>query len=329
MAVAGQTKKVLATKPRPGSLLDLILAYKTSPEFGQLAPRTKQDYNRVFDWIGKEAAECTAVIEITTPDIMKLRDKCVTERGIRLGNYVVQVLSLLFKWAKPRGWREDNPAAGAPLIRSRPKTMANRAWSWHEVKTVMEAASPPVRLMIALGLFAGMRQGDAVQVRWSAIRGKRLVWTANKNQAEQNIKIIDPLAQELKTAPHTADTIAVTSRGTPWTQNGFRASFFKFIRKLVNAKKINSGLTYHGLRVTAASRIRDMGGSENMVMGILGDKSKSMAQHYSRDADKRTETDKGFALLEAALEQVQNTKRENAPKKRENAHKLKNINTSN
>ncbi|MBL4616953.1 MAG: hypothetical protein JKY46_04605 [Robiginitomaculum sp.] len=46
-------------------------------------------------------------------------------------------------------------------------------------------------------------------------------------------------------------------------------------------------------------------------------------------ADKLTETDKGFALLEAALEQVQNRILENAPKKRENAHKLKNINPRN
>ncbi len=89
------------------------------------------------------------------------------------------------------------------------------------------------------------------------------------------------------------------------------------------------GLTFHSLRVSVASRIRDMGGSEHMVMGIWGDKPKSMAEHYSRDADKLIETDKGFALLEAALERVQNTNLENAPKNLENKHKLKNINWRN
>src|SRR4051794_27719002 len=38
-------------EPRPGTLGALIEAYRRSPEFAELAPRTRSDYQKIFDYL--------------------------------------------------------------------------------------------------------------------------------------------------------------------------------------------------------------------------------------------------------------------------------------
>src|SRR5512133_912537 len=41
----------LPSDPLPGTLGSLIAAYRRSPEFLELAPRTRSDYQKVFDYL--------------------------------------------------------------------------------------------------------------------------------------------------------------------------------------------------------------------------------------------------------------------------------------
>jgi integrase len=77
-----------------------------------------------------------------------------------------------------------------------------------------------------------------------------------------------------------------TSTGTPWTQSGFRASFFKLLRTLRAAGAVQPGCTFHGLRHTIGASRRDDGESESRVAAAIGDRSPAMAQIYGRDADR-------------------------------------------
>lgn len=45
------------------------------------------------------------------------------------------------------------------------------------------------------------------------------------------------------------------------------------------------GLTFHGLRHTVARELRELGFDMRMIADMLGQKSESMAAHYSLDAD--------------------------------------------
>ena len=75
------------------------------------------------------------------------------------------------------------------------------------------------------------------------------------------------------------------SRGKPWTTDGFKTSLFKFIRRLEAEGLVARGLTFHGLRHTVATEVRELGFDPRTIADMLGQKSESMAIHYSRDAD--------------------------------------------
>jgi integrase len=85
--------------------------------------------------------------------------------------------------------------------------------------------------------------------------------------------------------PHDATTLLVSSRNRPWTSSGFQTSFFALIRKLEKKGQIGLGLTCHGLRHTAATRLREAGFDLQTIADMLGQDTQGMAELYSREAD--------------------------------------------
>lgn len=307
-----------AQKAATGTLAALWEAYRLSPEWRALKPRTRSDYQAVRDWIGK-GAENVKVRNIDTADVVKLRDKAYKTKGRRFSTYVVQVLRMLFGWGKLRNLLSGNPATGVPAIRKMiGAAKVNRAWTPAEVAAFAMAAPPQLIVPFALGLFAGMRQGDALIVTWKAYNGAQVEWIAGKNGEECIAPATGPLRivlDEAKARRKDVLQIAVTSTGSAWTQSGFRASFFKLVRKLVAEGKMQPGCTFHGLRHTIASSARNDGESESRVAAAIGDRSPAMAQIYGRDADRQGAQ---AAILEAAQKRFENidwkTERKTVPK---------------
>src|SRR6185437_1197469 len=159
-----------ATKPLPGTLGGLIAAYRASPEFTELAPRTRLDYQKVFDYL--KPIGTLALVQIDGPYLYKVRDKAFAKKKRRFANYCVQVLSRLFNWGKRRGLAPGNPAADVePVRRPRDAKPVNRPWTDNEIATVLAAASPELKVAIALGAYLGLREGDALTATWRSYDG--------------------------------------------------------------------------------------------------------------------------------------------------------------
>lgn len=273
-----------------GSYAALWSAYRESPEWRTLKPRTRSDYQAVRDWLG-DAAASKPLATLTPADVLKLRDKAGTQKGRRFANYVVAVLRLTIEWGRPRGHCKVNPAAGLKAIR-KPigEKEVNRAWKPGEVQAFMEAAPPQLLVPFALGLFAGMRQGDALRVTWSAYDGLALRWIASKNGEACLASVswtFKAILDAAKGRRGWALQVAVTSAGTPWTASGFRASFFKLLRALRAAGAIEPGCTFHGLRHTIGSMARDGAETDFRIACAIGDRTTAMAAIYGRDADRQ------------------------------------------
>lgn len=295
-----------------GSLGALVEAYRASPEFAAKADSTKADYLDVLDWLAP--IYDMPLSAITTPFVMKLRNKAHGKRKRRFANYVIQVLSLLFNWGKPNGFGQDNPAAEAPKIeRPRGARDVNRPWRDVEFATVLKAMPPELRVAVALGAYAGLREGDALRITWSAYDGEAI----ESRQAKTGDPLWVPAHQELrpvlddakcraetrakaKPGKPVAVTIVVGARGRPFTESGFRARFFKIIRELTATGKVQPGLTFHGLRHTAATKLADAGCDTRDIMAITGHKTEAMVARYTKRADQRRRATSAMAKLEQA-----------------------------
>ncbi|PWC54628.1 hypothetical protein [Azospirillum sp. TSO22-1] len=163
-------EKAAQQAERPGTLGSLIGDYRGSPEFGKLSDATKADYLGVLDYLQPMAGR--PIAEFTPPFVLKVRDLAFKKHKRRFTNYVLAVLSILFNWGMPRGITTTNPAEKVPKI-ERPRKMAeaNRAWKAIELEVVMLAAPDELRVAIAIAAFAGLRQGDVIQLPWSAYKG--------------------------------------------------------------------------------------------------------------------------------------------------------------
>lgn len=306
--IAALDEKAKAIEPvagfKPGTFAALWLEYRGdptrkdefpgSPEWRALKPRTRQDYQKVRDWLGA-AAEKAIVKTMTAQQIIALRDRADAQRGRRFANYVVQVVRLVLSWGKPRGWLGDqaNPAVGVKLLK-KPKGQRdlNRPWTSAEVAAFV-ADDCPFHLLVpfSLGLFAGMREGDALMITRRAYNGATLKWIASKNDevctapVTGAFKVVLDQALAIKAS---AVQLALNSRGQPWTESGFRSSFFKRIAVLKAAGRIDPGCTFHGLRHTIGTFARDNGESSFRIAAAIGDRTTAMADIYARDADRQS-----------------------------------------
>lgn len=283
---------------RAGSWGALVMAYRASPEAARLAARTRSDYEKVFDWLAP--LDALPLLQLDSAAVIEIRDRAFRQKKRRFANYALQVMGTVLAWGRPRNLAPaNNPAFGiAKIPRPRDLPRANRPWSELEQQTVMEAATGGLRLAIALGMYAGMRIGDAAAVTWSIYDGKNLEWRQGKTgdtvwmPADHRLKaLLDPTTR-------TATTIVTGQTGRPLKESGLAKAFRTLILRLERAGQVGPGLTFHGMRHTAGNTLADLGADPRMIQALLGQRSMAAALHYSDRASRRRAATAAVHLLE-------------------------------
>lgn len=279
-----------AVTSAPGTLDALFLAYQASPEFTELAPRTRSDYAKVFDYL-KVGAQHQLLVKLTAGDIMVIRDAAFHAKKRHFANYVVTVLRLVLKWGAVRDLVANNPGAGAQKLRRPASTKkANRPWAPSEIAAVLDAAEGGVKVASALGAYCGMRESDALSVTRANYDGVWMRWEQGKNGQRVDMPVDSRLKVILDAAlaARQSDTLplAVGHYGKGYTLDGFRTMFWRLLQRLEAAEMVNPDLTFHGLRHTAGQALANAGASPHEIAALLGHKTLAMAEHYSREANR-------------------------------------------
>ena len=284
-----ECKRIMAltssTEPKPGTLGLLIAAYRGHPAFTDLAPRTKSDYQAVFDYL-KPIAD-TPLVRFDKPLVVRIRDKAALDKGRKFANDVKARFSGIFGWGSERGYIATNPAAGIKDIRRRKDAPdANRPWADEERDVVIAACPAHIRPAIALMAMTGLGPRDALSLPRSFYKAGEIATKRSKTGEPVFWPCPAPLVLELGAAPvHDAVTLLANSDGKPWTVSGFRASWRPIRKRLEREGKIGPGLTLYGLRHTVAVILREISMDERTIADALGQKTIEMARHYPKGAD--------------------------------------------
>ena len=227
------------------------------------------------------------LVEFTPAFVASLRDRVAETRGRWMANYVLTVLALLLDFARERDWIDENPVRKVRKVSKKSDTpVANRPWSPAECRVVLDAAPPYLSVAITLAMCAGLRKRDVLSAPKSAIKGDMIEVRTSKRGRTVRVPLHPVLKAALAAAPpHHAATIAANSRGEAWTESGFNSTFCKFIARLERDGMVGPGLTFHGLRHTLGTRLKEAGADDRAIADLLGQSSLSMANHYSRSAD--------------------------------------------
>ena len=283
----GAHKEQRRRQALPQTLGEMIATYTQSARFHGLAPRTRKDYIGILSDLAKIHNMPLAAID--KPFLARVRDEYAERRGWHRANYLLAILSTVFKMAEEYGVMKENPALRlAKLKRPKDKPEANRPWTVSERSIFLDAASPHLRLPIAIGALTGLRIADIVKLPKTAFREGWLEHKTAKRGVEVFLPFTDVLRREILQAPaHSAITFCANSRGVPWTEDGLRCSFAKLRNTLHRAGKIGPGLTIHGLRHTVAAELAENGVTDSEIACWLGQTTTAMARHYSARANKK------------------------------------------
>ena len=173
----------------------------------------------------------------------------------------VIALSAFLTWCKRDGRLDWNRASGIEQIYRRPTEA--RIWSADEQHKFVSTAPDQLKWAFQLLLHTGLRREDLTRLPISAVRKEHILIPTSKSGGRQTalIPITPPLRdllnelqsarQELKTPP---TTILFSSRGQPWSAEGFGTSFDRHRTKIGLGPK-NGGPTIHDMRKTCATHM--------------------------------------------------------------------------
>jgi integrase len=284
--IARLEKKHLAPKARAGTLRGLIAEYKANADhWRDLRDRTRKDYERVFAWLGPALdLETTA---FTSPEIAALRDKARDQHEPKFANQVVTTLKMVFRYGREHGVVNENPCTGLSKATGGGKR-PNKPWYPREVIAALDAAPIGLRAALAMAAYCGIREGDVCVMSKAARNGDWLSFIQGKTRRPHEAFISEPLAKILATIPaHDSVTIVVSSKMTPWSDEGLKTAWDRLRADLVEAGAMRPGLTFHGLRHTGATILEEAGYEEAQTKHFLGHGPKTVSGHYGKSASRR------------------------------------------
>jgi len=249
----------------PDGVDAIIDAYRASPEFAAKSPVTQKEYRQRLDQISAQFGRVPArLIPDMGPQIVKWRDDMASTP--RAADRCVGMLHTVIRWGKQRGHiKGDNPAADVPHLHKANRT--ELIWEprhWEAVAALNTDGTPKVpghvRRVLTLGSLTGLRIGDLLRLRWEDLRDGYIALSTKKTGAEAIIPLHPDLARFL-TGPGRG-VILRTSRGEPWTVDGWQSSWRA-------AKPKGFDRKVHDLRGTFATRLMIAGFNDHEIAMVL------------------------------------------------------------
>jgi integrase len=278
--IASFHEAVSARKAGPaGVLFALLQGYQASAEFTGLRDRTRSDYVKQIKLIEVAFGDMPLAAlgaSAARAVFMEWRDRLAT-RSKRQADYAWTVLARVLSWSKDRRLIKDNPCErGGRLYRG---SRAEHVWTDADEEAFYRTAPAHLHLAVLLALWTGQRQGDLLGLTWTAYDGQTIRLRQSKTETRVQIPVGKRLKEALDATPRRSPVILLTTDGTPWTPDGFRASFLKAKNKAGIA-----GVTFNDLRGTAVTRLAIAGCSEAEIATITGhalhDVRSILDEHY-------------------------------------------------
>jgi integrase len=327
---ARQTQKVIADLyrditgqrlvfPTVREYFDAWVARK-KPETASSTYRFYHDKAQAFlGWLGKRADEQIALID--RQDILDFRAAELKRVSPRSVNHAIKFLRMVFKTAKEDGkYHDENPASGVKVAKLR-DVSRRRGFTIPEIRRVLEIANDEWRSLIYFGLYTGQRLGDLARLTWQNVDLDRdeIRFVSCKTGRTMIIPIAQPLRAQIESLPAGDDPhqpLHPRAFASVEKSGGVKTLSRQFYELLADAglakakahRKRESApgrdghrelsqISFHSLRHTATSLMKNAGINASVVMDIIGHESEAISAHYTH-IDEETKR-KAIALLPA------------------------------
>jgi integrase len=239
------------------------------------------------------------VSAIGVRDILKFRDGIAARLSSATTNTAIKILRMALKDAVGAGLCLTNIAAAIKPAKSQAgENAGRRAFTLPELQRVFREAQDEWRGLILFGLYTGQRLGDVAALSWRNLdlaRGEIALVTA-KTKRRILIPLADPLRGYLESLsagddPDEPIFPKAWKRRTGTLSNQFyeilvasgladKRSHRSQGKGRTSRRRFNQ-LSFHSLRHTATSWMKNAGISPAIVQDIIGHDSAAVSQHYT------------------------------------------------
>jgi integrase len=240
--------------------------------------------------------------EITEAQVFAFRDACATASATLTANIELKIIKMIFRSARRQGFLFEDPAEGVKTVKNR-TNFARRPFSIDELRAVLALADEEWQSLIKFGLYTGQRLGDLALLTWSQIDLDRneIRLTTRKTSKRLLIPIAAPLREHLLAIagddprapvhPRAYATVSVQFERVSTLSNQFSNLLVacglrgpqphrsKGIGR--TGKRAGMDLSFHSLRHTAVSLLKDAGVPDAVVMALVGHESSAISHRYT------------------------------------------------
>jgi integrase len=225
-------------------------------------------------------------------------------------NFDLRVLKMLCRAARRDGYIQDDPAEFVKLVK-RQNTEGRRPLKVEEIKAILSVADEEWKSIIRFGLYTGQRLSDISLLTWQNIDFERneIRFIARKTGKIMLLPIAEPLREHLETLANSDDPKAPLhpraykalhrpkghGRVSTLSQDfgdllaaaGLRAHRYEKYKSSRGSgrgrggRRIHSGISFHSLRHTAVSLLKDAGIPQAVVQELIGHDSEKMSELYT------------------------------------------------
>jgi integrase len=255
--------------PEPGRFKSLVMLYRASPEYRELAESTRKNWSPWLDRIAEYFGELRIAQfdrpEKIRPAIRRWRNQWANKP--RTADYGMQVLSRVLSYAvDPLGKIAGNPCEGIKTLYS-----GNRSdiiWTDTDIAALKTTCSPEIAYAVDLAAHTGLRLSDLLRLSWAHVGEDAITLPTGKSRGRREaiIPLYDDLRTLLERIPKHSTAILSNHYRRPWKADGFGTAFS---RAKAAAGLNERDLHFHDLRGTAATRFYIAGLSVRVIAEIL------------------------------------------------------------
>ena len=252
------------------------------------------------------------VAKMNADDLETIKDRLahIPTRGAR----VKSLLRKIFKLARRKGWRLDDPTDLVDFKRGVSK-IGHKPWPVHLLAKfeARHKIGSPARTAYSVALWFGNRREDVALLDWSQLQEVEVIDNetgepvlieafvfeqAKEVQTEEDMVQVRPYSamvrEALEPIRKASGPVLVNLKGNPYSLGGLS----DMMRFWCEQADIPAGYTLHGLRKTYSKELAESGASLWQQKDSLGHTTLQQVAHYGRSADKRQTTYAASKLLE-------------------------------
>lgn len=283
---AARIRQSTKTSAQANNLNKIIAAYRRSPEWTRLSPRTKLDYQVELAKLSDQFGAVPLMVwndQRLRTDIMEWRSTLAHKP--RTADKAMVMLGTLLSWAVTEGYLTRNIAGGIPML-----YRANRAdiiWTDQDWAALKPYCSTQLWQGLRLAALTGLRLGDLIKVNWEHVGPQAIVFITAKRDKRVVIPVLPELRALLSTLNGKSGTLLKNSREQAWTVSGFGSVFQKAkAAALDNKSGFNNDLRIHDLRGTYATWLAREGLTDQEIGRIVAWSEKRVSEIRRRYVDE-------------------------------------------